>query len=123
MAARVGPIHAYFTSFTDMGFTHNTRAPLIAEFRRLELRARWQGEDLSDELHRFRVAVANEFNFLFGTDLGDLDALQRLCVLVKIHPPPGNVEECQKVSISAMFVGSIMSNKLEGPKASVREHL
>jgi hypothetical protein len=103
MDAVAGPIAAYFTSFAGIEFVHNVRAPVSSEFKRLRRRAKWDEATTAEERRRFRDAVADEFGVLFGTDLDDLDALQRLCALVKIHPPPDNARECRKVRYPYMM--------------------
>jgi hypothetical protein len=93
----VHPIHVFFASFTDLGFIHNASFRILREWKRLNRVAIWDPENAEEMRHRFRRAVAAEFCFLFGTDLDDLDALQRLCALVLMRPPPVDVDGCRKV--------------------------
>jgi hypothetical protein len=100
MSATSHPVSQFFTSFADIGFTHQSTAPLVPEFARLRKMAKWSKAEAWEIRGQFYDAVADEFGFLFGTDLGNLEQLQRLCELVHIHPAPDTVKESKKVSSS-----------------------
>jgi hypothetical protein len=96
--ANASPINTFFASFAALGFTHNQRASLIHEFQRLEQLAKWDRRVAANMRHRFWDTIANEFTFLFGSEFDNLDHLQRLCALVRVHPIPESLGACKKVS-------------------------
>jgi hypothetical protein len=97
------PITSFFTSFAAIGFTWRNTAHLSREWRRLRRFARWNDDELEAVRTRWWAAVADEFQFLYGTDLNDLGSLQRLCGAVGIHPAPETVPQCKKVRTCVVF--------------------
>ena len=51
-----------------------------------------------DARQSFSDAMAQEFNYIYGTDLEDINSWKNLCKALRIIPIPKGLEECQDVS-------------------------
>jgi hypothetical protein len=97
MAAINDPVGNFFAQFTGIGFNFDTQAPIASEFHRLRVMVSWNKRDHKRFRAEFHASVASEFLHLYGEDVRDLGALQRLCVVNGIEPIPTSITQCRKV--------------------------
>jgi hypothetical protein len=92
----------HITSFDAYpSFTFNPTAPSSAsEFRRLCQDMGWEkgAPDQKKAWRDFQIALAKQFNKLYGTDANNVKAWQRLCSTLKIEPVPGALKDAREVS-------------------------
>ncbi|KAI0040134.1 hypothetical protein FA95DRAFT_1503283 [Auriscalpium vulgare] len=81
------PITVFFTHIP--GFHHDSEKSPSVEFDRLKHEKRWpNGSRALKEAHRaYADALTMQFNRMYGTDVNDIRAWQRLCRVVGIEPP------------------------------------
>ena len=48
---------------------------------------------------KFKSAMVQQFNDLYGTDEEDLNSQQNLCHILNIKPVPDRLKECREVDI------------------------
>jgi hypothetical protein len=98
-SATANHIVAFFGTYRS--FKYDPTAPSAAsEFNRLCQQMRWErgGLDQKKAWKDFQVALAKQFNKLYGTDVDNLKAWQRLCSTLKIEPVPKSLKEARWVS-------------------------
>ncbi|RXW22110.1 hypothetical protein EST38_g3732 [Candolleomyces aberdarensis] len=94
-----GPLTDFFAQYE--GFIYRpSRAP-TDEFRRLCQTMHWGREDLEEKeaYTDFGHAIASQFNSMYGEDVDDLSAWQKLCKAIGIDPIPDELEEAREVSL------------------------
>lgn len=72
-------INVFFEEYSD--FDYEPEAPIWTEFNRMCDEFGWDSDDyeMRKARRRFKSAMVQEFNFLYGTDKGDLASWQKLC--------------------------------------------
>lgn len=65
----------------------------------------WDDEDyeMREARRKFKSAMVQQFNILYGTDVDDLNSWKSLCGILNIVPVPATLEECRKVSLPFLF--------------------
>ena len=102
-------IHEFFAQYPN--FNYNPRFSVTNEFRRMCKSFGWRrsyefdclkddGADREYGVARqaFDDAMAQQFNYIYGTDLEDISSWKDLCKVLGIIPIPKGLEECQDVS-------------------------
>ena len=61
----------------------------------------WDSDDyeMREARRKFKSAMVQQFNVLYGTDEEDLNSWQKLCHILNIKPVPKGLKECREVSI------------------------
>lgn len=61
----------------------------------------WDSGDyeMREERRKFKSAMVQQFNNLYGTDEKDLNSWQNLCHILNIDPMPEGLKECREVGI------------------------
>lgn len=57
----------------------------------------WDVDETTQARESFSVALTKQFNSIYGTDVGSLEAWQSLCYRVGVPHIPDSVTECRKV--------------------------
>ncbi|KAF8161658.1 hypothetical protein B0H34DRAFT_767235 [Crassisporium funariophilum] len=93
----MGPIESFFAQYPD--FHYDASASTTSEFYRMCDSFGWdRGDEDRDNAHQeFRVALTQQFNTNFGTDVEDLAAWQRLCGRLGISPIPETLKRCRAI--------------------------
>jgi hypothetical protein len=81
------------------GFEYNARNAATDEFRRMSDSFKWDEADREEARAKFKDALVQEFNNVYGTDENDIGSWQRLCRVLGIAPVPGSLGECRKVCL------------------------
>ncbi|KAF8545643.1 hypothetical protein OG21DRAFT_1398628, partial [Imleria badia] len=78
------PLEAFFANYAPR-FQYNARASASLEFERLCNEFDWHKEDprRKTAYRKFKAALVEQFNFLYGTDVNDIGAWQNLCHVVR----------------------------------------
>jgi hypothetical protein len=66
----------------------------------------WDDEDfeMRQARRKFKSAMVQQFNQVYGTDEGDMLSWQALCRILNIEPIPEDLKECRKVSVNHSIV-------------------
>lgn len=72
----------------------------MLEFYRMCDFMRWDKESVekSEARDRLKIAMTNQFNDIYGTNVHSLASWQKLCQVIEIDPIPENLEACRQVS-------------------------
>lgn len=88
----------FFSSFA--WFTYDPAHAATEEFRRLEGFYDWGSTAVRINVReRFKNAMVQEFNDIYGTDEDSVDAWYALCRVLGISPPPDTLEGCKEVCL------------------------
>jgi hypothetical protein len=92
-------IDDFFAQHPD--FDYNSSKPIWTEFYRMCDDFEWDTDDyeMRDARRKFKSAMVQQFNNLYGTDQDDLNAWQTLCHFLKIEPVPEGLKKCRQVSV------------------------
>ncbi|KAI0792461.1 hypothetical protein C8Q75DRAFT_753008 [Abortiporus biennis] len=88
-------LDSFFNQYAQ--YTYNPNASVAREFQRLGQRMGWSDDERRIARERYREALTNEFNDIFGTDPSDYEAWKKLFGILKISPVPASVLECTRV--------------------------
>ncbi|KAI9455838.1 hypothetical protein HD554DRAFT_230253 [Boletus coccyginus] len=92
------PLEDFFAHFANLnlGFTYSENSTAHDNFARL--RRVFHDDSTAMTIARvdFNDALAQQFNFIYGTD-SDLGAWQNLCSVIDLTPTPDDIKECQKL--------------------------
>jgi len=71
----------------------------MLEFYRLSDQYHWDRDDLEKKEARehLAVAMAKQFNDIYGTDVNDVNSWRKLCQVLAIDPIPEGLKACRKV--------------------------
>ncbi|KAH7318025.1 hypothetical protein B0J17DRAFT_686607 [Rhizoctonia solani] len=86
-------VERFFANCASSSFNFNSSQPIMAEFYRLCASGK---VDRDQTRQRFRDALTQDFNEMYGMDEDDLGAWQRLC-RVLVTKVPDEIEECRKI--------------------------
>ena len=83
-------------------FDYDSSAPIWSEFNRMCDDFEWDSDDYEMRAARrkFKSAMVQKFNDLYGTDEKDLNSLQNLCHILNFEPAPEGLKEYREVSIT-----------------------
>lgn len=95
------PLEDFFAQFANLGFIYKKNSTAHSNFKRLCKASKWDKNSAALLTTRvdFNDALVQEFNVIFGTD-SNLEAWQKLCLVIDILPVPDDINECQKVSLA-----------------------
>ncbi|KDQ18857.1 hypothetical protein BOTBODRAFT_28344 [Botryobasidium botryosum FD-172 SS1] len=97
--ATIRPTHfdEYFAQYK--GFTYDPSESIMLEFYRLCDHYRWDKENPKRKKARERLAVAmaKQFNDIYGTDVNDVNSWRKLCQVLAIDPIPEGLKACRKI--------------------------
>jgi len=79
------------------GFEYDSSNAATDEFRRMSDSFEWDKPDREEARAKFKDALVQEFNNIYGTDENDVGSWQGLCRVLGITPVPGSLAECRKV--------------------------
>ncbi|KAK0211444.1 hypothetical protein IW262DRAFT_366222 [Armillaria fumosa] len=89
------PIEAFFARYPEYPYDQSTET--MFQFWEMSSQFGW-GETVEREsLDDLRDAIAQQFNDIYGADVNDLQAWQRLCGLVGDGNIPDNIAACRAV--------------------------
>lgn len=96
------PIERFFGYYPD--FPYNPSKPSAEQFQSMRKTFRWRRGDAEggQAWADFRLALVQEFNWLFGTDERDLLAWQNVCAFVGVRGTFETCDDCVRVT-SIMF--------------------
>ncbi|KAF9442695.1 hypothetical protein P691DRAFT_680939 [Macrolepiota fuliginosa MF-IS2] len=100
------PLEAFFSGYD--GFTHDLAAPATREFRRLCQVRGWDrnSNEREEAMSRFRVALIQQFNLTYGTDINNLNGWHAMMTHMGVDPLPETVAECKKI-VKRLFVNLV----------------
>lgn len=80
-------------------FTYNPAEAATEEFHRLGqvYGWEWESEEREEARQRFKDAMVQEFNAIYGTDENDINSWYGLCRVLNISPIPETLEACREV--------------------------
>ncbi|KAL2827981.1 hypothetical protein BDW59DRAFT_159939 [Aspergillus cavernicola] len=92
-------IDAFFSHYPD--FTYQRDQPIYSELHHMYDTFNWRRENPEREeaWKKFRVAVIETFNSIFGSDAEDLASWQRICRSLGITPIPQGLSEARKAVV------------------------
>jgi hypothetical protein len=95
----VDHIDDFFEEYPD--FDYNATAEIWMEFNRMCDDFDWDSDDyeMREARRKFKAAMVQEFNALYGTDMDDLSSWQKLCHVLNIQPVPDQLKECRQVRV------------------------
>ena len=90
-------IDVFFAQYPEFGFDQS--APIWSEFERMRAEFGWDADDyeMRDARRKFKSAMGQEFNDIYGTDETEIEPWQHLCRISYINPIPSTLEDCRKV--------------------------
>ncbi|TGO80860.1 hypothetical protein BPOR_1611g00020 [Botrytis porri] len=93
---RTGNIDHFFARYPN--FVYESSAPIWMEFNRLCSHFNWDDDDynMREAKRKFKSAMVQEFNVIYGTDEKNLGLWQKLCYVLNIEPVPESLNECRK---------------------------
>ncbi|KAI0773919.1 hypothetical protein C8Q74DRAFT_794932 [Fomes fomentarius] len=93
----VDHIAQFFATYPT--FSYNRSVPFMDGFFDLCDVMVWGRESAERlaALRRLEDAMAQQFNDMYGTDVDDIRAWQRVCVAIGINPVPNELKECRAV--------------------------
>ena len=61
----------------------------------------WDSNDyeMREARRKFKSAMVQQFNILYGTDVEDLNSWKNLCGILNIVPVPADLKKCREVSL------------------------
>lgn len=103
-------IDKFFTAYSE--FDYDNSASFMEEFYRMCDFFGWRRDDpdRKDAHEKFRRAMVQEFNSLYGEDVDDLSSWQDLCKVVRISPVPNDIETCRKVRLLIPLLMAYLMN-------------
>ncbi|KDQ53382.1 hypothetical protein JAAARDRAFT_137257, partial [Jaapia argillacea MUCL 33604] len=86
----------FFASYP--AFTFDSSKPVMQEFGRMCREYRWGRYDPErDEVYnRFKDALTQQFNAIYGTDVDDINSWRNLCQVLLISPIPEGLKACRQ---------------------------
>ncbi|KAF4952337.1 hypothetical protein FGADI_6827 [Fusarium gaditjirri] len=88
------PVDLYFANF--QGFAHKRMAPFFDEFYRMCDHFGWSDDEATEPWYNFRIALVQEFNYVFGKDENDLQNWQKMFKIIGL-PEPSSLGEAHTV--------------------------
>lgn len=94
-------IASFFDAYPSFTFDPTAQSS-ASEFRRLWRDMGWEkgAPDQKKAWKDFQIALAKQFNKLYGTDAENVKAWQRLCSTLRIEPAPVGLKDAREVSFS-----------------------
>ncbi|KAI0033374.1 hypothetical protein K488DRAFT_47884, partial [Vararia minispora EC-137] len=93
------PLNDFFTSYSE--FSYNPRRSATDEFYRMCDQFGWDSKDpppdREDAHDEFRIALVQQFNESFGTDVDSLVSWQVLCEALGLKNIPATIRECRNI--------------------------
>lgn len=89
------PIEVFFARFPE--YPYDQRRETILQFREMSKQFGWGKSERRRAIDDLHDAIAQQFNDIYGADVKDLHAWQRLCGLVGGGNIPNNIEACRAV--------------------------
>jgi hypothetical protein len=86
-------------------FDYDSSAEMWTEFDRMCDAFRWDSDDyeMREARRKFKSAMVQQFNILYGTDVEDLNSWKNLCGILNIVPVPADLKKCREVSLPFLF--------------------
>jgi hypothetical protein len=96
------PLEIFFSQYPM--FQYQPENSPVMEFKRLCEECGWEKESNEKKAARrkFNLAMAKEFNSLFGSDEKDINNWYKLCHVLRIEPVPDTLKECRAVSTTLL---------------------
>ncbi|KAK0192348.1 hypothetical protein F5146DRAFT_927646 [Armillaria mellea] len=89
------PIEAFFARYPE--YPYDQSRETMSQFREMSSQFGWGKRVKRDSLDALHDAIAQQFNDIYGANVNDLQAWQRLCGLVGGGNIPDNIEACRAV--------------------------
>jgi hypothetical protein len=91
-------IEEFFSVYSE--FQYRPGNSSVSEFNRLCKEYRWDkdGPHKKYARRKFNLAMKQEFDTLYGSDVNDINNWHKLCYILRIDPVPNTLEECRLVS-------------------------
>ncbi|KAK0203984.1 hypothetical protein DFS33DRAFT_850103 [Desarmillaria ectypa] len=89
------PIEAFFARYPE--YPYDLSRETMSQFREMSSQFGWGKCERLEALDDLRDAIAQQFNDIYGADVKDLQAWQRLCGLVGDGNIPDSIEACRAV--------------------------
>ncbi|KAK0438341.1 uncharacterized protein EV420DRAFT_1280067, partial [Desarmillaria tabescens] len=89
------PIETFFARYPEYPYDQSRETML--QFREMSNQLGWDKRERFEALDDLHDAIAQQFNDIYGADVKDLQAWQRLCGLVGGGDIPDNIEACRAV--------------------------
>ncbi|KAK0480932.1 hypothetical protein IW261DRAFT_1334956, partial [Armillaria novae-zelandiae] len=89
------PIEAFFARYPD--YPYDQSRETMSQFWEMSSQFGWGESVRRESLGELRDAIAQQFNDIYGADVNDLQAWQRLCGLVGDGNIPDNIAACRAV--------------------------
>ncbi len=102
-------IYAFFAQFPL--FPYNPFRPFVEELRRMCEWFGWNKADRGMVYNAFHHAIVRQFNATYGVDANNLASWQLLCIVLQIHPVPGDLETCRKVRFQHSVFVPVINHK------------
>ncbi|KAJ1309452.1 hypothetical protein OPQ81_006228 [Rhizoctonia solani] len=106
-------IHQFFSQHTS--FKYDPSQPVMSEFYRMIHSEDFPKASQAQAKREIEDALTKDFNLIYGTDVGDLEAWQGLCRVLGFENIPDDLVDCKKL-VAATFVNIIdlIDTKISG---------
>ncbi|KAF5661538.1 putative transcription factor Pig1p [Fusarium heterosporum] len=88
------PMDLYFAGYHT--FDHQRNQPFFEEFDRMRDHFGWTDHEATEPWCLFRIALVQEFNYIYGEDENDLANWQKMFKIIGL-PSPATLEEAQRI--------------------------
>ncbi|CAE6455259.1 unnamed protein product [Rhizoctonia solani] len=99
-------IHQFFSQYSSQAFKYNPSRPVMSEFYRMVDSKNFPKASQAQAKREIQDALTKDFNLIYGTDVGDLDAWQGLCRVLKFDYIPDDLVECRDL-VAATYVNIV----------------
>ncbi|CCT66235.1 uncharacterized protein FFB20_01790 [Fusarium fujikuroi] len=79
------PVDLYFANFK--GFDHQRQKPFFDEFYRMCDHFDWSDDEATEPWYNFRIALVQEFNYVFGEDEENLQNWKKMFKIIGLSEP------------------------------------
>ncbi|KDN37428.1 hypothetical protein RSAG8_10163, partial [Rhizoctonia solani AG-8 WAC10335] len=84
-------IHQFFSQYTSRAFEYNPSQPVMSEFYRMVDSNAFPKASQAQAKREIEDALTMDFNLIYGTDVGDLEAWQGLCRVLGFGDMPDDL--------------------------------
>ncbi|EUC59433.1 hypothetical protein RSOL_313600 [Rhizoctonia solani AG-3 Rhs1AP] len=99
-------IHQFFSQYSSRAFEYNPARPVMSEFYRMVDSKDFPKASQAQAKQEIEDALTMDFNLIYGTDVGDLDAWQGLCRVLEFNHVPDDLLECKRM-VAATYVNIV----------------